>query len=179
MGVKESVLMRRVAWMQSRPLGIAAPSKSDKTMVDNAIKMLSAIALLNSFFYDLENEFEDYGLMKHGLKKWIYKEHDVVKAVHELAYSIMNDHNAWAGRAYNDRLTNGENEISTNVLLAPPERSYNIVLSLCRLVKKYNEAVRGWYDFAPAEHLYEIPRKIYSDKVKDYNIDIIVEKSLL
>lgn len=140
--------------------------------------MLSAIACLNSFFYDLESEFEEFGLFKHSLKKYINQQHETVKSVHELAFRIMQHENEKAGREYNDKLFACETRIADGVLLPPPERAYNIVLSLCRVLKKYNEDVKGWYDFAPAEQLYDIPRKIKTDKVKDYNIDLIIEKAL-
>lgn len=178
MGVKENLLMRRMSWMQSRPIPIPSPQKRDEEKMNKAIKMLSAIACLNSFFYDLETEFEDAGLFRHNLKRYILQQHETVKTVHELAHSIMKHENVEAGRAYNDKLAICENSIEENVLLSPPERAYNIVLSLSRLVRKFNEEIVGWYDFAPAEYLYDIPRKIKTDKVKDYNIDLIIEKAL-
>ena len=59
-----------------------------------------------------------------------------------------------------------------------PERSYNIVITLCHILKKMNEAVRGRYDLKPIERLYKIPERIFTNQIKSYDLDFIIEKAL-
>lgn len=62
--------------------------------------------------------------------------------------------------------------------LETPERAYNIVCALCRQIEKLNSFLIGRYDFAPARVLYRIPRMLDGVKIRDYEIDRIIEISL-
>lgn len=178
MGVKEALLMKRTAWLNSQDRPFRAPKPEDKVYVDKAVKMLSVLACLNSVMFDLEEELVEHNLFRQGLKKNVKDAQRVVMAVFDFAFLVMKDSNAQAARVYNAKYDMAYAKIQETVALNPPERAYNIAISLCRLLKKFNEEVRGRYDLKPVEQLYRIPERIFTEKIKYYDLDFIIEKAL-
>lgn len=64
------------------------------------------------------------------------------------------------------------------VLLEAPERAYNIVVALCRLVEKYNKKISPCYLFHPALPIYRIPSILECIKLTDYRIDNIIDMAV-
>ena len=62
------------------------------------------------------------------------------------------------------------------ILLKAPERAYNIVAALVRLISKINAELRPYnWDFVYARELESIGPKLERLGIKDYHVDEIVE----
>ena len=172
---RQATLMRRMAWNERR---MREPTIEDKKLVPIAIKLLSYIACLNYALCDLEDEMRDAGKYRHETKRRIQQAQKMVEDVHNTAYYMLYNSNHIAGRQYNDATDGSWREISEAVLLPPPERAYNIVVALCRLVEKKNIQLSGKYDFTPAKKLYTIPALLACCGIEDRKIDVIIEKNV-
>lgn len=173
MGVQEDLLTRRTRWFNNQDRPFRVPKPEDKIYVDKAVKMLSALACLNSVMFDLEEELVEHNLFRQGLKKSVKEATKNVMEVYDFAFRIMRDANEGAARVYNDKYDIAYGKIQQVVALPAPERSYNTTIALCRILKKLNEEVRGIYDLKPLERLYRIPEHIATDKIKTYDLNFI------
>lgn len=172
---KHALLMKRTAWRNMQP---RAPRDEDARFVPTAIRMLTCIACLNYAMCDLEEELTAAGLWRHAVKHAFVTVQNQAQRVHQQAYEMLSKANAQAARQYNDKLEEGWLDIETCVALKAPERAYNIVVALCRLIEKLNNDLTGRYDFAPARVLYRIPEMLAGVKIHDYHIDRIIELNL-
>lgn len=170
---EEALLMKRTAWRNTLPREFRLPTAKDKIYVDKAVKMLSALACLNSVMLDIEEELVEHNLFRQGLKKSVKDATKNVTEVYDFAFRVMHDANEGATRVYNDKYDLAYNKIQESIFLEPPERAYNIAINLCRIIQKLNEEVRGKYDLKPLERLYRIPEHIATDKIKTYNLNFI------
>ena len=89
---------------------------------------------------------------------------------------MLNDYKAGVGRVYNDRMDAVAQAIDGAVLLKAPERAYNIMAALIRLISKINVTLRPYnWDFFYARELESIEPKLKRLGIKDYHIDEIIE----
>lgn len=172
---KQALLIKRTAWRNMQP---RAPRKEDEKYVPTAIRMLTCIACLNYAMCDLEEELSAAGLLRHAVKRSFGMAQTQVQHVHQQAYEMLCKASDLAARQYNDKLDEGWRAITSAVALEAPERTYNIVMALCRLIEKQNGELSGRYDFAPARVLYRIPGMLNGVKIRDYKIDRILEMAL-
>ena len=170
---EEALLIKRTAWHNEQPKAFKPPKPEDKIYVNKAVKMLSALACLNSVMFDLEEELVEHNLFRQGLKKAVKDAKRNVMEVYDFAFKIMRDANEGAARVYNEKYDIAYSKIQQVVALPAPERSYNLAITLCRILKKLNEEVRGIYDLKPLERLYRIPEHIATDKIKTYDLNFI------
>lgn len=175
---QEALLVKRTAWRNTLPRKFTPPTAQDKIFVDKAVKMLSALACLNSAMFDLEEELVEHSLFRQELKKRVKDAQRVVIQVYDFAYKIMGEANEGATRVYNEKYDMAYEKIQRAVALKSPERAYNIVIALCHTLKKLNEEVRGKYDLKPLEQLYRIPERITTNKIKLYDLDFIIQQNL-
>lgn len=172
MTYKEALLIKRTAWMNMQP---RKPRPEDERFVPIAVRMLTYVACLNYAMCDLETELEDAGMLKQGVKRSFRIAQEHVQKVHQRAYVMLAKVNTTAGRSYNNEMEQAWRRIDEAVLLEAPERAYNIVLALVRLVERANTQLLGRYDFAPARVLYRIPGLLACTSIKDHKIDRIIE----
>lgn len=177
MPLRVAQLIKHTAWMNCQDRE-RIPTDGDKALSFRAVKMLAAIACLDIYFFDLQQEMEDAGLYHHALKKNINQSAKLAEKVNVLAYRLIADFNKKAGSAYNDKCSESVAKIDEAVKLEAPERAYNIVCALCRIISKLSREVRSLYDFRPADLLEVIPERISTDRVRDYKIDYLIEKQL-
>lgn len=170
---EEALLIKRTTWRNEQPKAFKPPKPEDKLYVNKAVKMLSALACLNSVMFDLEEELVEHNLFRQSLKKSVRSAQKNVAEVYNFAFIIMRDANEGAARVYNDKYDLAYDKIQKSVSLESPERAYNIAINLCRIIHKLNEEVRGKYDLKPLERLYRIPEHITTDKIKIYNLNFI------
>lgn len=170
---EETLLMKRTAWRNAQPKAFKPPKPKDALYVNKAVKMLSALACLNSVMFDLEEELVEHNLFRQSLKKSVKNAQKIVVEVYDFAFIIMRNTNEGAARVYNDKYDIAYDRIQRSVSLESPERAYNIAINLCRIIRKLNEEVRGKYDLKPLERLYRIPEHIATDKIKTYNLNFI------
>lgn len=171
-----ALLIKRTAWRNMQP---RKPSAEDEKYVSTAIRMLTYIACLNYAMCDLEGDLRDAGLFRHRAKRAFAQSQRIVQQVHQRAYEMLGRISATAARQYNDKLEEAWQSIDASILLAPPERAYNIVVALCRLIESANRRLTGRYDFAPARALYRIPSTFEEFGLLDREIDRIIELSII
>lgn len=171
MTLQEAQLIKRTAWvnMQDRK-----PSKDDEKYVPKAVRMLTFIACLNYAMLDLGDELSEAGILRHAVKRRYNMVLDIVQKAHAEAYRMLNSISEPAGRQYNEEMDETYPVIQSCVMLQPPERAYNIVLALLRLITSLNAELTCWYDFYPARVLAKIPGMLADIGIKDYRIDDII-----
>ena len=174
MTIQEAQLIKRTAWRNMQP---RTPSKEDEKYVPTAIRMLSYIGALNYALLDLETELLHGGRFRHAAKHAVVQSQSLVAATHDEAFKMLRRISGIASMQYNDAVDKTYAEIDDVVLLSGVEKSYNIVVALCRLIERLNRALSGRYDFAPARPLYRIPSLLSVLGERDYEIDSIIEVS--
>ena len=174
MTYKQMQLIRRTAWMNLQILD-RGPSEADAKYVPIAVRMLTMVACMGYAVLDLEAALADAGKLRHQVKLRMSQIRHMTEYAHGTAFNMLHSVNPAASRQYNDELDRMYGRISTCILLPEPEKSYNIVVSLCRLIEKYNGRISGRYDFAPAKPLYRIPALIACADITDYKLDNIIE----
>lgn len=171
MTFQEAQLIKRTAWvnMQDRK-----PTKEDEKYVPKAVRMLTFIACLNYAMLDLGDELSEAGILRHVVKRRYNMAVDIVQRVHSVAYRMLTRISLQTGREYNDKMDETYSRIQSCVMLQPPERAYNIVLALLRLITSLNAELTCRYDFYPARVLGKIPGMLADIGIKDYRIDDIL-----
>ena len=172
MTLQEAQLIKRTAWvnMQDRK-----PSKDDEKYVPKAVRMLTFIACLNYAMLDLGDELSEAGILRHAVKRRYNMALDIVQKAHAEAYRMLNSISEPAGRQYNEEMDRTYSIIQSCVMLQPPERAYNIVLALLRLITSLNVELTCRYDFYPARVLGKIPGMMADIGIKDYRIEPILK----
>lgn len=172
MTLQEAQLIKRTAWvnMQERK-----PSEDDKKYIPKAVRMLTFIACLNYAMLDLGDELSEAGIMRHNVKRHYNMALYIVQRTHTIAYRMLTRISERAGREYNDKMDYAYSQIQSCVMLSAPERSYNIVLALIRMIGSLNNELTCRYDFAPARELSKIPAMLADSGIKDYHIDNIID----
>lgn len=160
-------------WNMSR---MRPPTENDKKLVPRAIRMLSYIACLNYAACDLEEELQNAWKWHREIKHCVGQVQNVVAEVHQTAYSMLYGHSTMAGRQYNNAMDGSWREIDAGILLQAPERAYNIVCAICRLIEALNIQLGGKYDFAPAKKLYGIPALLDCCRLEDHHVDAIIDR---
>lgn len=171
---RQALLIKRMAWRSMQP---RTPSAEDERYIPVAVRMLTYVACLNYAMLDLEQELRDAGLLRHAVKCRFSRALERVQQVHQAAYTMLGRISTVATRQYNDEMDDTYRRIGKCVLLSPPDRAYNIVAALCRLIERLNGELTGRYDFAPAKTLYSIPGELAHAAIHDYRIDNIIERN--
>lgn len=145
--------MKHTAWMNTRLIE-RGPRPEDERYVPLAVRMLTLVGCLNYAMLDLESELTASGLFRHETKRRYTQARTLVAQAHGIAWSMLRKIDDRAARQYNDKTDEAYRTISGCILLEAPQRSYNIVLSLCRIISSLNGRISGRYDFNPANLLY-------------------------
>ena len=151
------------------------PSAADTKYVPIAVRMLTMVACMGYAVIDLETALADAGKLRHQVKLRMGQIRHMTEYAHGTAFNMLHSINPAASRQYNDQLDWMYGRISACILLPEPEKSYNIVVSLCRLIEKYNSQISSRYDFNPAKPLYKVPALIACANITDYRLDNIIE----
>lgn len=173
--LREDLLAKRMAWRNLHNLEYREPNKYKDTR-DNAIavKMLTCIGCIDYIMLYIEDDLVEMGKYRHNIKRVhnMYKG-DVEKA-HGMAYKLLADMNPKASAMYNDFVDYYFHLIWDSVLLEGIEKSMNILYSLSRILEKYNNEIKGRYDFAPSVRLYGAKERFSALGVKDYSLDALI-----
>ena len=172
---RQAMLMKHTAWMNTRLL-TRGPRPEDARYVPLAVRMLTLVGCLNYAMLDLESELTASGLFHHETKRRYTQAQTLVSQAH--AWSMLRKIDDRAARQYNDKTDEAYRTISGCILLEAPQRSYNIVLSLCRIISSLNGRISGRYDFNPAKPLVRIPALLECTGIEDCKIDEIIELNL-
>lgn len=177
MTFKQMQLIRRMALMNLRILD-RGPSAADTKYVPIAVRMLTMVACMGYAVIDLETALADAGKLRHQVKLRMGQIRHMTEYAHGTAFNMLHSINPAASRQYNDQLDWMYGRISACILLPEPEKSYNIVVSLCRLIEKYNSQTSSRYDFNPAKPLYKVPALIACANITDYKLDNVIEMNI-
>lgn len=174
---RQAMLMKHTAWMNTRLIE-RGPRPEDERYVPLAVRMLTLVGCLNYAMLDLESELTASGLFRHETKRRYTQARTLVAQAHGIAWSMLRKIDDRAARQYNDKTDEAYRTISGCILLEAPQRSYNIVLSLCRIISSLNGRISGRYDFNPAKPFVRIPALLECTGIEDYRIDEIIELNL-
>lgn len=174
---RQAMLIKHTAWMNTRLLA-RGPRPEDERYVPLAVRMLTLVGCLNYAMLDLESELTASGLFHHETKRRYTQAQTLVTQAHGIAWSMLRKIDDRAARQYNDKTDEAYRTISGCILLEAPQRSYNIVLSLCRIISSLNGRISGRYVFNPAKPLVRIPALLECIGIEDYRIDEIIELNL-
>lgn len=169
---RQAMLMKHTAWMNTRLIA-RGPRPEDERYVP-----LTLVGCLNYAMLDLESELTASGLFHHETKRRYTQAQTLVSQAHGIAWSMLRKIDDRAARQYNDKTDEAYRTISGCILLEAPQRSYNIVLSLCRIISSLNGRISGRYDFNPAKPLVRIPALLECTGIEDCKIDEIIELNL-
>lgn len=170
-------LIRRTAWMNLQILD-RGPSEADAKYVPIAVRMLTMVACMGYAVLDLEAALADAGKLRHQVKLRMGQIRHMTEYAHGTAFNMLHSVNPAASRQYNDKTDEAYRTISGCILLEAPQRSYNIVLSLCRIIGSLNGRISGRYDFNPAKPLVRIPDLLECTGIEDCKIDGIIKLNL-
>lgn len=177
--MKEALLMRRMAWQNERaerPL-----PKTQQDIEDNwtAVRMITLVGCLDYAMIDLRDSLVEEGRYKQIVKKNYNAANKLVMAMHDELFRLVNADNKVAGACYNTLVDKGWYTITDNVSLVGVERSYNIVVSLCRLIEQANNKMRSKYWYRPVDNMRHIMTLLGVIKENDYNLDFCIGRSVV
>lgn len=170
--------MKRMAWRNMQPRDLTHPTAEEQRLAALAVRMLLYAACLDYAMLELEEEVTAAGLFRHAAKRRILQAEELIARVHGRAYDLLVRVSPEAGRQYNDRMDAAWRRMAQSVLLPSPERSYNMVVALCRLIESANRRLTARYDFAPARELRRIPSLLDILGLQDREIDHIIEQNI-
>lgn len=174
--------MKRTAWMnmqieERRRRGeMPEPEAVTEACAAKARRGLEYVACLNSVAIDLEMELTEAGMFRHAVKRTVREIQQIAGRVHQQAWTMLDNYKRGVGRVYNDRMDTVTKAIDGAILLKAPERAYNIMAALIRIISKINAELRPYnWDFYYARELEGIETKLERIGIKDYHIDEIIE----
>lgn len=175
--VADSRLRRNYNFVRRQPKDYSHITAREDRLNREAVVMLALIAAAHYFTDDLVPELSECGLYKQAYKRAINRVEPIILMAHSKATAMLKKYNQGEGyRAYNDCMDDFYHAIDEAVSLEAPERAYNIICAICRLVGDYVEHRIGPYDFAPAHDVAKIPSIIADVPIEDYKIDNIIDR---
>lgn len=180
----QAQLIKRTAWMnmqieERRRRGeMQEPEAVTETCAAKARRGLEYVACLNSVAIDLEMELTEAGMFRHAAKRTVREIQQIAARVHQQAWTMLNDYKRGVGRVYDARMESVEAAIDGAILLRAPERAYNIMAALVRLIAGINDELRPYnWDFFYARELAAIGPKLARLGIRDYGVDCIIERA--
>lgn len=177
--IKEAQLIKRTAWHNAQD-AVRTP-KTAQDVEDNwtAVRMITLVGCLDYAMIDLLDALVEDGRYKQIVKKNYNSANKLVMSMHDELFRLVNADNKTAGACYNTLVDRGWYTIVDNVSLSGVERSYNIVVSLCRLIEQANKKMRSKYWYRPVDNIGHILDLLSVIKEKDYNLDFCIDKSVV
>ena len=178
----QAQLIKRTAWMnmqieeRKRRGEMPEPEAVTEVCAAKARHGLEYVACLNSVAFDLETELTEAGMFRHAVKRTVREIQQIAGRVHQQAWTMLDNYKRGVGRVYNDRMETVTEAIDGAILLKAPERAYNIMAALIRIISKINAELRPYnWDFVYARELESVEPKLKRLGIKDYHIDEIIE----
>ena len=174
---REWSLMKQIDWRQTQE---RAMSDSERIAINAcAVKMMGYIAALDWFMMDLKDDLESEGLYRHGIKRMINQWTDkICNEVHSKAFKLLTSVNPDISHHYNVVGDGFRERISSAVYLEGLDKSYSIVINLCRLIEKCNNKIKGDYDFKPVRFVLELPKQLSIIGRKASDLEFIIENAV-
>lgn len=173
---RSKMLSYMTAWQQTQPKDYRNPTVDEAQLSKEAVLMLTLIAALDYFIYDLIEEMETVGKYRHLNKRNINKAKDLILHAHDKFYRNMSGLDSNCLKQYNIASERVYNAIQECVAIPAPERAYNIVVAICRLQGLQRLKLGEIYSYAPSVELDKIPQMLECLGIHDYNLDNIIER---
>lgn len=170
-------LMRRIDWRRTQDR-VMSDSEA-KRMNADAVKMMGYIAALDWFLFDLRDDLEACGMYRHGIKRTINIWTDKICGnVHDAAHKLLTRVNPDIGRHYTVVGEGFRDRISSAVMLEGLDKSYSIVINLCRLIERYNNKIKSDYDFKPVKLVLALPKQLAIIGKEASDLEFIIENAV-
>ena len=176
------MLAKRTAWMnvQREEHPEKRPEQArDRNDLNTALLMLAYIGAVDMVLYDLVDELTEAGLYRHATKGTINRVRRVVGHANGMANEILRlVNNGQRVRQYAEMYEYAYQQAQEHILLAPPERAYNIVRALARLFIKAYDAVGRRTRHTYLRDAAEALKHIDIPQIADKHIDVIIERAV-
>lgn len=185
--VKNEVLKRIIADQRLRhdfnvcqrlPKTPRKPTPSQYRRNQEAVVMLALIAAAYMFVDELPKELEKAGIYRHNNKRAANIVEQILKKASRTAEEVLKAaNNGKASTGYFDCMDAFYGQINGSIQLPAPERVYNILKAMCRLVGVYDKKLNE-YHFSQAQEVAKIPTILEQIPIHDYEIDNIIDLSV-
>ena len=174
-------LMQRTAWLQSQPTSvIPMPDEEEKREIYAGCTMVTLLASLYYFIFDLIEALEANGKYRFGIKKNVNKARDLIQHAYDVFYrriwSVYRDCSDYSSRS--DTYYYGIDEcIGLRGEGEEIERAYSIVVAMCRLQAKYRRMMTA-HTYQPSIEVEKIPAMLECIGAVDRQLDNIIENKI-
>ena len=101
---KETRLCYYTAWQQTQPRDYTKPTAREVAQVKEAVILITLLASLNIYIYDLIDEMEAIGKYRHANKRKINQAKDIIMKAHDTIFRRIRSLNEQGSRDYNDAM---------------------------------------------------------------------------
>ena len=177
---RSKMLSYMTAWQQEQPKDYRNPTMLEAEQNKEAVRMLTLIASLDYFIYDLIGEMTEAGKYKHGNKRNVNRCKELIERAHMVFYRRIFNYDFGGCKKYNDAMDTYYEAINECVGLhdEPLERAYSIVLAIVRLQAECRNRIDMRYFYQPSEDLEKIPSLLECLGIHDYKLDNIIERQV-
>ena len=175
---KSRMLQYHTARHMIQPQRFRLPTAEEDRQNKEAVILVTLLAALDYFIYDLIDEMTEAGLYRQANKRNINRAKDIIAEAHEKFYRAMTTYDDGKGlRQYNDAMDKFYQAINDCVALTPPERAYNIVVAMCRLQMAQNDKLT-YHSYVLSKEVAKIPKMLEGLGIHDYHLDRIIEQRI-
>lgn len=175
---RSKMLSYMTAWQQGQPKDYRNPTMLEDEMNKEAVRMLTLIASLDYFIYDLIEEMEQAGKFKHTIKRNINRCKELIERAHMIFYRRLFSYEFGGCEKYNDAMDTYYEAINECVKLEAPERAFNIIVAIVRLQAECRKRIDMRYFYQPSQDLEKIPSLLECLGIHDYKLDNIIERQV-
>lgn len=175
---RSKMLSYMTAWQQGQPKDYRNPTMLEDEQNKEAVRMLTLIASLDYFIYDLIDEMTEVGKYKQLAKRNINRCKELIEKAHMVFYRRLFSYEFGGCKKYNDAMDTYYSAINDCVSLEAPERAYNIIVAIVRLQAKCRKRIDMRYFYQPSQDLEKIPSLLECLGIKDYRLDNIIERQV-
>jgi hypothetical protein len=172
------MLSYMTAWQQGQPKDYRNPTMLEDEQNKEAVRMLTLIASLDYFIYDLIDEMTEVGKYKQLAKRNINRCKELIEKAHMVFYRRLFSYEFGGCAKYNDAMDTYYEAINDCVKLEAPERAYNIIVAIVRLQAECRKRIDMRYFYQPSQDLERIPSLLECLGIHDYKLDNIIEQQV-
>ena len=154
------------------------PTELESEHNKEAVRMLTLIASLDYFIYDLIDEMTEAGKYRQGNKRNINRCKELIENAHMVFYRRLFNYEFGGCAKYNDAMDTYYNAINDCISLEAPERAYNIIVAIVRLQSESRNRIPLRYFYKPSQDLERIPELLAGLGIKDYHLDNIIDRQI-
>ena len=166
------------AWQQMQSKDYRNPDALESEQNKEAVRMLTLIATLDYFIYDLIDEMTAVGKYKQGNKRNINRCKELIERAHMVFYRRLFNYEFGGCEKYNDAMDTYYGAINESIALEAPERAYNIIVAIVRLQAGCRRRIDLRYFYQPSQDLEKIPSLLEGLGIHDYKLDRIIEQKI-